>query len=346
MNTAAQAQPRSPSAPPATFLTASAGRRFDTPAAAPARASMRGLLAEFRSATLLNVLRHCDVFAGLPESDLQSIAATATLKWLAKGDYLFREGESVAGFYVVHQGAIKMHRLGPGGHEQIIRIVRPGDLFAEESLLSGAGHLAHACALEASHVLLVPKRGFLALLEPRPDLALCLLKSMSRQFDHLVHLLDDLTLKDVKTRLARWLLQQCPDPLSPTPVRIELRGTKRLLAAELGAASETFSRTLGKLRDQKLLTIEGNAFTLLCPARLARLCGWEHPIPAHPLAAPASEDRAWSFANEASPLWSNGLQAAAPKPARRATRVRVPRAKTPTVRLPKRARRLGEQGTA
>lgn len=301
--------------------------------------SVRGLLAEFRRATILNVLRHCDVFAGLPETDLQAIAAITALKWLARGEELFREGAAVAGFYVVHQGAIKVYRVGPSGHEQIIQIARPGQAFAEEALLSGAGHLGHACALEAAHVLLVQKPGFLDLLQRRPELALCLLKSMSRQFDHLVHLLDDLTLKDVKTRLAQWLLQHCPDPMSSAPVRIELPTTKRLLAAELGTASETFSRTLGKLRDQKLLTINGHVLTLLCPARLARLCGWAHVNPAGSLRIGPPDGNGWSFANEADALWSNGANSVSPKPAKRGTRLKAPTATTPTVRLPKKSRR-------
>jgi CRP/FNR family transcriptional regulator len=47
--------------------------------------------------------------------------------------------------------------------------------------------------------------------------------------------------------------------------------TKRVLAAELGTVSETFSRTLAKFRQLKLLTVKGKTVTVLCPARLAGL---------------------------------------------------------------------------
>jgi len=46
--------------------------------------------------------------------------------------------------------------------------------------------------------------------------------------------------------------------------------TKRVLAAELGTASETFSRALAKFRRQKLISNDGNFVTLHCPTRLAR----------------------------------------------------------------------------
>ena len=52
---------------------------------------------------------------------------------------------------------------------------------------------------------------------------------------------------------------------------IELRTAKRVLAAELGTVSETFSRTLAKFREQKLLSVKGKAVTVLSPVRLKAL---------------------------------------------------------------------------
>ena len=52
---------------------------------------------------------------------------------------------------------------------------------------------------------------------------------------------------------------------------IELTATKRVLAAELGTVSETFSRTLAKLRGQGLLAVNAKSITVLSPADLAAL---------------------------------------------------------------------------
>ena len=83
--------------------------------------------------------------------------------------------------------------------------------------------------------------------------------------------LEDLTLKDVETRLAHWLLKRCPNPDSSQPVPIRLQTTKRVLAAELGTVSETFSRTLAKLRQQRLVVAKGKTLTILSPAKLREL---------------------------------------------------------------------------
>jgi CRP/FNR family transcriptional regulator len=98
-----------------------------------------------------------------------------------------------------------------------------------------------------------------------------MLGSMSSHLRVLVGQLEDLTLKDVETRLANWLVKRCPNPQSNQPVKIELRMTKRMLAAELGTVSETFSRTLAKFREQSLVAVEGKAITVLSPQRLAKL---------------------------------------------------------------------------
>ena len=52
---------------------------------------------------------------------------------------------------------------------------------------------------------------------------------------------------------------------------VELKTTKRVLAAELGTVGETFSRTLAKFRKQKLITVKGRAITVLSPCKLGGL---------------------------------------------------------------------------
>ena len=84
-------------------------------------------------------------------------------------------------------------------------------------------------------------------------------------------MVDDLTLKDIETRLANWLLRHCPRPIASKPVEVKLNGTKRMLAAELGTTSETLSRTLAKFRDAKLLRTTGNRLTVANPSELHKL---------------------------------------------------------------------------
>ncbi len=220
---------------------------------------------------IVNSLRGCQLFLGLPPTDLEKIAAVTLVKILDKDQYLFHAGDPARGFYVMQRGAVNVHRVNAAGKEQIIHIFRAGDSFAEVALASPTGYPADARAIEPSQVLLVQKEGILELVKRQPELALRMLGSMSSHLRVLVTQLEDLTLKDVETRLANWLIKRCPNRESDRPVEIDLGMTKRVLAAELGTVSETFSRTLAKFREQKLLEVKGKSVTVLSPARLYAL---------------------------------------------------------------------------
>ena len=227
--------------------------------------------AEFKTIALVNTLRSCQLFTGLLPQDLENIAAVTFVKSLEKDDYLFHEGDPAHGFYIVQRGAVNVHRVSAAGKEQVIHVFRAGDSFAEIALASERGYPADARAIEPTQVLLVQKNGILELLKRQPQLALRMLGSMSSHLRVLVGQLEDLTLKDVETRLANWLVKHCPNPQSESPVKIELTMSKRVLAAELGTVSETFSRTLAKFREQKLIAVKGKTLMVLSPAKLKAL---------------------------------------------------------------------------
>ncbi len=209
-----------------------------------------------RTAAIAATFRSCQLFSGLPPSDLETIAAFSILRSLPKGGYLFHEGDASEGFYVVQKGAISVHRVSAAGKEQVIYVFRPGESLAEASLAGERGYPASARAIESSGVVVVPKPPFLALIGRRPDLGLRMLGSMSQHLRVLVGLVEDLTLKDVETRFIHWLLKRCP-PEASGEVAVELGRTKRVLAAELGTSSETLSRTFARLRAAKLLAVDG-----------------------------------------------------------------------------------------
>lgn len=228
-------------------------------------------LAEQQRLALLSALRRCQIFGGVGQAELEAIAEFATLKSVPKSSYLFHEGDPSQGFYIVSAGAINVHRVNAVGKEQVIHVFRAGESFAEGAVATNAGYPADARAVEDSRVLLIQKAGILALIRRQPELALRMLASMGAHLRVLVMQLEDLTLKDVETRLANWLVKRCPASLRDVPVKIELPTTKRVLAAEIGTISETFSRTLASLRAAGLIDVNGKSITVLSPHRLAAL---------------------------------------------------------------------------
>ena len=106
----------------------------------------------FKQAVTENTLRSCQLFVGVPAADIAAVASFALTKYLAKGDYLFREGEPAQGFYIVQRGGINVTGSAPP-EKQVIHVFRPVESFAEATLASEGGYPADARATEASAVV-------------------------------------------------------------------------------------------------------------------------------------------------------------------------------------------------
>lgn len=227
-----------------------------------------------RQAALAGVLRRCQLFEDLPEPDLMAVAAGCTVRALAKGEYLFREGEPAVGFYVMQSGVVNIHRITPDGREQVICLFRPYESFAEATLVTIDTYPASAVATEPSQVIVVRRAEFRELIGRRPDLALRMLSSMSQHLKHLVQLLQDLKGRQIEARLADWILQHVsPCPTGDRPPVLELPVSKKVLAGQLGVTSETLSRTLARFRDEGSIVVDGKRITILDTPRLRAWIG-------------------------------------------------------------------------
>jgi CRP-like cAMP-binding protein len=225
-------------------------------------------ISELKYASLIYSLAHCRLFTGLPEEELSEIAALTSVESVDKGGFLFKEGDPSRGFFLVQKGVVSLHRVNPAGKEQVIHIFREGDSFGEASLATELGYPANARCVEDSQFLVVEKQGFIGLLARRADLSLRMLTAMAVHLHQLVGQIDDLTLKDIETRLANWVLKRCPDAAASDPFSFRLTTTKQVLAAELGTISATLSRTIARLREQDLVEVRGKSITVPSPAQL------------------------------------------------------------------------------
>ncbi|NIA20841.1 MAG: helix-turn-helix domain-containing protein [Anaerolineaceae bacterium] len=93
-----------------------------------------------------------------------------------------------------------------------------------------------------------------------------LLASMSLRLQQFVRLIEDLGLREVSARLARFLLEEA-DRLGHRKFRLPM--PKGELARQLGTTPETLSRTFSRLNDRGILTTSGQQVHLLDTASLA-----------------------------------------------------------------------------
>lgn len=213
-------------------------------------------------------LQMSTIFAGLSEGDIEAIAGICVLRRLDKGEVLFHEGATYQGFYIVRTGVLKIYRSNPAGKEQVLRMVGPGDSFAEAPMGDKRAFPASVQAEKPSEVVLVPVDGFRDHMIRDPHLALRILTSMSGQLRHLVNLVDDLTLKNVEARFSLYLVRLSGKMTPGRGQKVEIPVTWQVLASHLGCTSESLSRLLRFLRNRGTIDVKSHTVTILEPEDL------------------------------------------------------------------------------
>lgn len=227
------------------------------------------LSAQSETRKILGILRLSRPFSELGEVDLQNIALCSEIRNARKHTYLFHEGDSPPGFYVIARGAVNVHRLDEAGRETVIRIFREGESFGEAFLADEGPSPVSARAEVAAELLLVRRVDLARMISSQPGIAMRLLASMSQHLRSLVDKLGSLQHRTVAERLREWLLQRCPETEGSRPINIHLPSKKYLLAAEIGTAPETLSRNLARLREEKWIRTDGDMITVLDPKAFA-----------------------------------------------------------------------------
>lgn len=215
--------------------------------------------------TAADVLRKTPLFAALPDEDLRRVAALAAARRFGKKEAVFREGDRADGFFVVASGKVKVFKLSGEGKEQVLHVIEPGQTFAEAVIFEGGAYPAHAEALVDSLLLLIPKQSFIDLLERYPKVSIRMLGSLSRWLKRMTDLVESLSLRDVEARLVFYLSEEMKSRgiLPRDGAVLDLPVSKNVLAARLGTVPETFSRTLKKLQDERLIDVQGKRIRVL-----------------------------------------------------------------------------------
>ena len=209
--------------------------------------------------TTTDILAASPLFHGLPPEQLAAVAAIAVEKRCDRGEIIFSEGDDGAGFYLVADGKVKIFKLSPAGKEHILHIFGPGEPFGEIAVFHGWPFPASAETLAASRVLYFPRREFVKLLADSA-IAINLLAVMALRLRRFADQIENLSLKEVPSRLASYLLYLSEEQKNRAQVHLDI--SKGQLASLLGTTPETLSRIFAKMTEEGLIKVRGRVITL------------------------------------------------------------------------------------
>jgi len=200
------------------------------------------------------------LFAGLSRTQYEALARICVRRSCRKGERLFTEGDEGTGFYMVVTGRVKIFKVSVEGKEQILHLFGPGESFGEVSVFTGQGFPADAVTAVQTVLLFFPRLAFSALIQKDPTLALNMLAQLSGRLRHFAGLIEDLSLKEVPGRLAKYLLYLSG---KNGEGEVALDVSKGQLASLLGTIPETLSRILARMNRQGLIRLRGAQILIL-----------------------------------------------------------------------------------
>lgn len=204
-------------------------------------------------------LERSSLFGDLAPAERTEVARAARAERFAAEETLFYQGAPAASFYLVVSGTVRVLRSGAQGRDQILHVMGAGEVVGEAPVFEGGVYPATAVATAPAACLAMDRARFLEAARKRPEVLLKMLAILSRRLRGFVHLIDDLALKEVSARVAKYLL----DLQARAGGRhVRLEGSKAALASRLGTVAETLSRTLGKMQRRGMLTVAGRDFEI------------------------------------------------------------------------------------
>lgn len=213
--------------------------------------------------------RNQSVFCSLGAGELAHFDHHKTCIMYRKGQTIFHENGHPLGIYCVNEGKIKIARSGNEGKEQIVRLMKNGDILGYRALFSNTRYNASAIALEDSSVCFIPKDAFLEVLRSNSRLSLDMIKMLSLELGKAEQNLTYLAQKTVKERVAEALLfLKDTYGMEQDGATLNIYLSREDIASLVGTATETVIRQLAILRQEDIIELVGKRIMILDLNRL------------------------------------------------------------------------------
>ncbi|HYV01388.1 MAG TPA: Crp/Fnr family transcriptional regulator [Actinomycetota bacterium] len=204
------------------------------------------------------------------EARIVDVASPA--RRFAHGEALVRQGEVPDCLFLVRVGVVRLAAALPTGHEVVVGMLGPGDVFGECALLGDPSPVEARAASSLVQVEALPLTALQAVLERSPGTATELLRLLASRLHRTTGALEEALAQDVPTRLCRTLceLARRHGVRHGRGVRLALPITQEDLGRMIGASRETVNRTLATLSARKLIRTEGRRYVIPDVDALAR----------------------------------------------------------------------------
>ena len=218
------------------------------------------------------ITRQLNSLGELTKDELIRVSGCKTSLFIKRGEVLFDEGNYINGVFCIKDGVCKVTKMSTNGRDQIVKLVKRGDLLGERSLISEEVANLKATAINDMEVCFIPKEEIIRDLKSNTSFTMSVLKEMADSLKEADNIIVDMAQKTVKQRLAETLLflkKSYGSDNTEEPLKIEL--SREDIANIVGTATESAIRLLSLFKKEKLIHLKGKDIFILNSNKLQQI---------------------------------------------------------------------------
>lgn len=206
---------------------------------------------------LMQGLRTHYLFADLDDVQHAQLLPHLHVQPFRQGQSLFDHGDPARAFFVLHRGAVKLYRVSDNGHEKIMRLIDPGQSFAESVMfMDRPCYPVHAQGLRSGVLIAVESAAYLKVMAASFATCRTVFARMTERIQAHWDEIESLTLQNSRYRVVHYLISLASaHDVGETTVILPV--SKSLIASQLAVTPETLSRILRSLTEADLIDMQG-----------------------------------------------------------------------------------------
>ncbi|EAZ94894.1 putative FNR-family transcriptional regulator protein [Flavobacteria bacterium BAL38] len=217
------------------------------------------------------IVRQFSSLKALKKEELLRMAECKTSYTIKKGEPIFEEGDVINGIYCVKDGVSKLSKLSENGKDQIVKLVKAGELLGQRSMISDEPANLSAVALEDMEVCFIPKTEVMQFFNENNQFSMNVMRTICDDLkvsdDHMVNMAQ----KNVKQRLAETLIYLEESFGTHQDGSLHIQLSREELAGMIGTATESCIRLLSELKKSNYIDLIGKKIVLLDKNKLKRI---------------------------------------------------------------------------
>lgn len=212
------------------------------------------------------VLSEFTLFRDLTDYELGKIADIAITREWKKQSHVFLQGDPLENVYFIYDGKVKVYKSDIHGKEQIVAMMKKGEMFPHVGFFRKGDYPAYAEVLELSTLIAVPISKFESVLIENPELCIKVFKVLGEKIVDLQNRLEEQILNNTYEQIVKLLIrlaQKHGKELEDGTILLKSEFTNKDLANMIGTTRETISRTLTKMKKDELIEADDNGHMIV-----------------------------------------------------------------------------------